>query len=387
MRIAIVGASPIPFCRGGIENFMAGLCKAINDHTTHSAELIKVPVREDSVPYLLRAYYRFFRLNLDHFDLVITTKYPAWNLRHRNHVIYLGHRLRGLYDTYPIPPERDKLWKSGPLQFPGPWIRRIVRWLDGRAIRPSTVSHAFATSRTIAGRSEYFHPDLPPTVVYHSTIHENYQRLPGEYLFTVNRLDPPKRVDLMIRAFREVQTDVPFLIAGTGPHETYLKSLAGTDPRIRFLGDVSESELTGLYAKALAVLYTPYAEDYGLITIEAMKSGKPVITTADSGGPLEFVREGENGWIARPEPADVARCISEALDDRTRLENMGNTALQTVDSINWSNTVAGLLQPYACWPEPGPKKPGQRRRITVLVPYPIFPPRSGGQKRVAGITR
>lgn len=385
MRIAIVGASPIPFCRGGIENFMAGLCKAINDHTTHSAELIKIPIRENTVPALLKAYIRFYRLDLDHFDLVITTKYPAWNIRHRNHVIYLGHRLRGLYDTYPIPPGNDKLWKAGPLRFPGPWIRRIIHWLDGRAIRPSTVSHAFATSCTIAGRSVYFHPDLPPTVVYHSTIHENYRRSPGEYLFTVNRLDPPKRVDLMIRAFRKVPADVPFLIAGTGPHETYLKSLAEADSRIRFLGDVSESELIELYAKALAVLYTPYAEDYGLITIEAMKSGKPVITTADSGGPLEFVRNGENGWISAPDPDDLARCIAETLADRTRLENMGNAAADTVRHITWRNTVDGILAPFAAWPERGPKKQGERRRLLMLVPYPVFPARSGGQRRVAGL--
>ncbi|MBN1880053.1 glycosyltransferase [bacterium] len=385
MRIAIVGASPIPFCRGGIESFMAGLYKAINDHTAHTAELIKIPVRENTVPGIIKAYHTFRRLRLDHFDLVITTKYPAWTIRHPNHVIYLGHRLRGLYDTYPVPPGMDSLWRSNPLQFPGPWIKRIVHWLDNRAIRPETVSYAFCTSQTIAGRSDYFHPDLPPRVVYHSTIHENYHRLPGEYLFTVNRLDPPKRIDLMIRAFMQVQTDVPFLIAGTGPHEAFLKSLAGTDSRIRFLGDVSESELTDLYARSLAVLYTPYAEDYGLITIEAMKSGKPVITTTDSGGPLEFVRNGENGWIASPDPDDLARCITDALSDRTRLENMGNAALKTVETVTWQNTVTQLLAPFHLWPERGPRKRDERRRLLMLVPYPVFPARSGGQRRVAGL--
>jgi glycosyltransferase involved in cell wall biosynthesis len=385
MRIAIVGASPVPFCRGGIESFMAGLHRAINEYTPHSAELIKIPVKEQTVPDVVRAYGTFRRTHLDHFDLVITTKYPAWNLRHRNHVIYLGHRLRGLYDTYPIPPEKDRLWRFSPLRFPGPWIKRIVHWLDNRAIRPETIAYAFCTSATIASRHKYFHPDLPPGVVYHSTIHENYQRKPGEFLFTVNRLDAPKRVDLMIRAYQTVQTDIPFVIAGTGPHETYLKTLVATDHRIRFTGDVSEAELTDLYARSLAVLYTPYAEDYGLVTIEAMKSGKPVLTTSDSGGPLEFVRHNINGWIADPDPGSLGKCIRDALSDPAKLESMGDAALQTVLHITWRNAVNQLLAPFEYWPTPGAKHIDARRRVLMCVPYPVFPPLGGGQRRVAGL--
>lgn len=385
MRIAIVGPSPVPFGRGGIENFMAGLYRAINDLTPHSAELIKIPIKENTAWEIAKAYYTFYRTRLDHFDLVISVKYPAWNMRHRNHVIYLGHRLRGLYDTYPIPPEKDKLMKARLLDFPGPWIKRLVHWLDNRAIRPDTIAHAFCTSKTIASRSSYFHPDLPPTVVYHSTAHENYRRKPGRYLFTVNRLDPPKRVDLMIQAYRMTQTSVPFLIAGTGPHEPYLSSLAENDSRIHFLGDVSEEKLIDLYAESLAVLYTPYQEDYGLITIEAMKSGKPVITTTDSGGPLEFVVHDVTGWIADPDPTDLARVITDALSDTEKIEAMGDTAEKTVAHISWRNTVGQILAPYVFWPEPGPKKRNERRRVTILVPYPVHPPRGGGQKRVAGL--
>ncbi|HPQ41482.1 MAG TPA: hypothetical protein PLV45_14015, partial [bacterium] len=69
MRIAVIGPSPMPFCRGGIENFLAGLYRAINDYTAHTAELIKIPIREDTVTGLLRAYWKMYRTRLDHFDL------------------------------------------------------------------------------------------------------------------------------------------------------------------------------------------------------------------------------------------------------------------------------------------------------------------------------
>lgn len=387
MRIAVVGASPIPFCRGGIENFMAGLYRAINDYTVHSAELIKIPVCEHTVPALIRAYYTFYRQKLDAFDLVITTKYPAWNLRHRNHVIFMGHRLRGLYDTYPITPENDSLLKHSLLDFPGPWIKRFVHWLDNRAIRPETISHTYCTSHTIAARTQYFHPDLPPAVVYHSTVREDYRWKPGEHIFTVNRLDAPKRVDLMIRAYRQTDTTTPFLIAGTGPHFPVLRSLASGDPRIQFLGDVSEEELIDLYARATGVLYTPYAEDYGLITVEAMKSGKPVITTSDSGGPLEFVKDGVNGWIADPNPASLAASIQQLVDAEPQLATMAEVCRDTVQHITWQNTVDQILAPYRFWPLRESRKLHERRRITFLVPYPVYPARSGGQRRVAGICR
>jgi len=385
MRIAIVGASPIPFCRGGIENFMAGLYRAINDYTNHSAELIKIPVSENTVPNLLKAYWKFYKLALDHYDLVITTKYPAWNLRHRNHIIYLGHRLRGLYDTYPIDPADDSLFKSSPLAFPGPWIKRAIHWLDNQAIQPKTVSYAFCTSHTIAARKEYFHPDLPPEVVYHSTAREDYYSKPGEHIFTVNRLDAPKRVDLMIRAYKLVDTQVPFLIAGTGPQLQLLKNLAVDDSRICFLEDVSEEKLLDLYARSIGVIYTPYAEDYGLITVEAMKSGKPVITTSDSGGPLEFVKHGINGWIAEPNPESLASCIQELVQNTDIINTMAETALETVSGITWKNTVEKILKPYQYWPLREARKSSDRRRVTMLTPYPIYPPRSGGQRRVAGI--
>ncbi|HPQ42448.1 MAG TPA: glycosyltransferase, partial [bacterium] len=166
----------------------------------------------------------------------------------------------------------------------------------------------------------------------------------------------------------------------------YLKNLAGDDRRIRFLGDVSEETLRDLYARSVAVLYTPYREDYGLITVEAMKSGKPVITTADAGGPLEFVRTGVNGWVADPNPESLAEAIRDAVRTGDHLESMGLRAMETVKHISWRNTVEEILKSYRYWPLREPRTPGEPRRLTMLVPYPVFPPRSGGQRRVAGLS-
>ncbi len=97
-----------------------------------------------------------------------------------------------------------------------------------------------------------------------------------------------------------VSHNVKLKIVGTGPDEEKLKKMAEKDHRIEFLGFVSENELIKLYANSLAVLFVPFDEDYGLITIEGMMSKKPIITTKDSGGPIEFVKDSETGFIVEP---------------------------------------------------------------------------------------
>ena len=111
MNIAIIGPSPIPFTMGGMEYLLRGLENNISELSNHKVELIKLPTKEDNFWNIIDSYRQFYKLNLDHFDMVISTKYPAWMVKHNNHICYMAHRLRGLYDTYhftklPLKPDR-----------------------------------------------------------------------------------------------------------------------------------------------------------------------------------------------------------------------------------------------------------------------------------------
>ena len=85
---------------GGAENLWRGLQDHINEHTPHQCELIKLPSRELTFWELVDSYRRFAELDLTGFDVVVSSKYPAWMVDHPRHVIYMLHKLRGLYDTY-----------------------------------------------------------------------------------------------------------------------------------------------------------------------------------------------------------------------------------------------------------------------------------------------
>jgi glycosyltransferase involved in cell wall biosynthesis len=422
MKIAIVAPSPVPFTVGGAENLFWGLQTHLNQHTPHDCELIKLPSPEQDFWSLLDSYERFACLDLSHFDAVISTKYPAWMVRHPRHIVYMLHKLRGLYDTYhycgkPLTPEarsapvralldwmsevdraiapgvdvieelfarlveiRQDAAAAGEFEFPGPLARRVVHFMDDIALEPGRVHRYAAISSTVKGREAYFPDSVPVHVAHPPSNGRGFHCGADDYLFTVSRLDGPKRIGLLVEAMGHVRSDIRLLIAGTGPSETDLRDQAADDPRIEFLGFVNDSEVVDYYANALAVPFVPLEEDYGLITVEAMMSAKPVLTTLDSGGPTELVEDGVSGFISPAEPEELAARINALCNDRARAREMGRNGRDVALQVSWENVASVLLGEDAPAPVPARKK--RKTRIVLASTFPIYPPRGGGQTRI-----
>lgn len=111
----------------------------------------------------------------------------------------------------------------------------------------------------------------------------------GDYFFMAGRLVSYKRFDLAIRVFNRL--GLPLKIAGAGPEAGRLKKIAGEN--VEFLGLVSDERLAELYADAKACVF-PQAEDFGIVPLEAMASGRPVIAFR-GGGAAETVLENKTG--------------------------------------------------------------------------------------------
>jgi FkbM family methyltransferase len=416
VRIAIVAPSPIPFGPGGAESVWAGLYHELLTGSSHDVELIKVPVRETTLPEVMAAYESFTSLDLSHFDMVITGKYPAWMVNHPRHVVYMLHPLRGLYDGYrlfglplvetsPEPlirrliarsaslntgsmPEFFQAWRSsldtlGPshpaLAFPSPLARTLVHAMDRVALRPGAVSRYLAISKTVAERADYFPVGVPVQIVHPPSDLAGLHELPGEYFFTASRHDAPKRLGLLLEGMRHYSGRRRLVIAGTGPETERLREIAAPDPRVEFVGRVSKAQLADHYARAVGVPFIPLEEDLGLITFEAMRSGKPVLTACDSGGPTEFVVPGVNGVVVTPTPAGIGEGLH-------RLERLGGSprvaeaARLTVQDTRWSRVVEELVRAPAAEHATGAASSG-RPRLVVMSTFPIWPPHGGGQLR------
>jgi glycosyltransferase involved in cell wall biosynthesis len=232
--------------------------------------------------------------------------------------------------------------------FPGPLIREIVHYCDRVAFRPGAMRRLCAISETVARREGYFPPGVDVVPVPHPT-HLTGFRAPGEgrYFFTVSYLDDPKRIDLLIEATRRLGAEAELWIAGSGPREEQLKALAGDDRRIRFLGFVNDEALLDLYAQALCVLFVPMDEDLGLVALEAMTAGKPVITTHDAGGVSELVGDGETGIVADPDPGAIADAMRRLQSDPALARTMGQRGREQAAAVSWARVGETLLEGIA----------------------------------------
>lgn len=459
MKVALVAPSSVPFTIGGAEKLWWGLLTQGNQLTDHQFELIKVPSPERNARELLTSYRCFSELDLNHFDCVISTKYPAWMVAHPDHRLYLQHPLRGLYDTYPWSakasidpfspaawpqPEGQRVirrWRHHPLlkrlqrlldavperaqlpelfasldalqdsqwlpaasrdalmAFPGPLLRTVIHHLDAIAMAPGAIRQYAAISQTVTRRPHYLPRGVPVKVIHHPSDLSFSDALPSmqqhrPYLFTVSRLDAPKRIELLVRSFMASTANMELRIAGTGPQENMLREIARDDPRVRFLGFLRDRQVVEQYQQALAVPFLPLDEDYGLITIEAMSAGKPVITCHDAGGVTELVRQGENGWCVPPEPLALAAVFDALGQAPERARAMSESARRAVAHVRWERTLHELLEGAAETSVASDMEhfpivtgAGDGEHWLVLNTYAVYPPMGGGQSRMFHLYR
>jgi glycosyltransferase involved in cell wall biosynthesis len=342
--VLVVTSSP-PLVEGGHLVIGRELVRALED-AGHVAELVITPQN----PFgQATAYAATWFTNVRHtaagrpVDRVISLRFPSYAVRHPMHVSWLNHRMREYYDLW------DRF--SATLSWRNRAKESVRRWVihaaDGWLFRHN-VRKIFAQSKNIQRRLERW-GRLRSEVLYPPAPARPYRTDDyGGYLFTVSRLAPLKRQELMLRALATPDGDgIRLVVAGEGPEQETLLRLRrelGLESRVQFVGRLDEHELVRQYAQCRGVVFAPFDEDYGFVTMEAFSSGKAVITCADSGGPAELVRDGVNGFIVDPAPEALATRMRALMDDRVRAEQMGQAAQQDAARLTWPETVKRLLE-------------------------------------------
>jgi len=329
-RVAIVASLSPSGEQGGAERFFAGLCEALRDAGLN-AEILEVYNNESDFEQIKKSYLRFYDLDLARFDGIISSKAPSYVAQHSNHVCYLMHTIRVFYDMF------DSTFRQ-----PTPEIlkqRSLIHALDTAALRRPR--RLFAIGREVAERLHRFN-GLNATVMRHPSPLAGLHAGAYEYFFLPGRLHRWKRPHLAIEAMRIVMADCKLIVAGTGEDEARYRQLGAGDRRIRFVGRVSDAELADLYAGALAVIFTPQNEDLGLVTLEAFRSGKPVITCTDSGEPARIVEDGISGIVCQPEAAALAAAMEHLARHPDRARQMGQAAAASIADLTWTKIAANL---------------------------------------------
>ncbi|HEV8486365.1 MAG TPA: glycosyltransferase family 4 protein [Blastocatellia bacterium] len=347
MRI-LIATVQVPFVRGGAEVLAEGLRNALSVEG-HETDVVAFPFKwyppERILDHMLAC--RLFDLTEASgtgVDMVIGLKFPAYLLSHPNKVLWILHQHRGAYDLW----DRE----VGDLinQPTGARVRSAIRWADEQLIPQAKA--VFTIARNVSRRlKEYNNIDSEPLYNPPPEADLFYWEEAGDYFFLPSRLCALKRQDLVVKALAVTRQPVRVRFAGAPENAANLdslKSLAselGVAHRVEWLGPINEDEKRRLYARALAVIFPPLDEDYGYVTLEGMLASKPIITCTDSGGPLEFVVDGQTGFITASTPQAIASAMDRLWEDPGLARALGQAGREHYYSmgITWPNVVRRLL--------------------------------------------
>ncbi|HPG56548.1 MAG TPA: glycosyltransferase [Candidatus Wallbacteria bacterium] len=258
-----------------------------------------------NLPFGVSKYQHFFPLfpfameqfDLSKFDLVISSdsgfsKMALTNSRQK-HVTYCHTPMRYAWDKY------FEYLNENNLGFIKKSAMRIfmhyVRLTD--LASSFRVDHFIANSKTVAGRVNK-HYRRAAEVIYPPVDCKKFTIAPPSeepskdpfYLF-VGQLIPYKKPDIAVKAFNELGLNL--IVAGTGQMEKELRKTAA--PNVKFIGRAEDARLLNLYQNCEALIF-PNEEDFGIVPVECMAAGKPVIAL-NEGGASETVIDGKTGVL------------------------------------------------------------------------------------------
>jgi glycosyltransferase involved in cell wall biosynthesis len=343
VRTVLVCETQVPLVRGGAELLVRQLVDELRARGFET-DRVSVPFKWHPKDELLPHAAIWGLLDLTEangrpIDLVIATKFPTYLVRHPRKVCWLVHQHRAAYELAATPYSdfaHDELDVA---------LRDRLMAIDERALGECV--GRYTISRTVTERLRRYN-GLDSTPLYHPPLLAS-RITPGaygNYVLSVARLEQNKRVDLAVRSVAHWPEPLSLVVVGEGSQRAHVERAAeeaGVRHRVTFLGAVSDADLPGLYHDALAVLYVPFDEDYGLVTLEGFLAAKPVVTATDSGGTREFVEDGVTGRVTAPEPQAIGEAVAELHGARHVAAALGAAGRERATAITWDSVIDRLV--------------------------------------------
>ena len=343
VRTVVVCAVQVPFVTGGAELHVRSLVAQLRTRG-YRTEIVSLPFKWNPKEEILThaAAWRLIDLsesNGQAIDLVISTKFPSYFVRHPNKVAWLIHQYRAAYELCGTKYSDFRHTE----QDVG--LRQTILDLDRETL--GECRKLFANAKNTAKRLARYN-GLTATPLYHppplaDRLHGGEY---GNYVLSVGRLESVKRIELALEAMQYVDAPTHLVVVGDGSHRQDLEHRAatvGVSDRLTFLGQVDDTKLVELYAGALAVVYAPFDEDYGYVTLEAFLARKPVVTASDSGGTLEFIEDDVSGSVCQPNAEAIGSAINRLAADRSYAASLGEAGYERARQVTWDGVIEQLV--------------------------------------------
>jgi glycosyltransferase involved in cell wall biosynthesis len=343
MKILVIN-NAVPFLRGGAEKLADTLVDQLR-RCGHEADLLRVPFRFQPAERIYDEILACRLLRLYNVDRVIGLKFPAYLIPHPHKTMWLVHQYRQAYDL------AGTDMSNIPNNESGENLRHFVVAADNECF--AQTAGMFAISQVVKQRLHRFNgfdcQVLPPPLDDADMFHPDTSE---DYIFCGGRVNRAKRQHLLVEAMRHIRSRVRLLIAGPADAPEDAQRLRDLVVRYRLQERVQlefayhpRERLARWVNRSLACACVPFDEDYGYVTLEAFYAGKPVLSTTDAGGILDFVTDRETGRVTPPEPVELAAAIDELADDPRQTAAWGKAAREHIlaRNINWPETVRQLV--------------------------------------------
>jgi len=344
MKIALVSTF-VPFIYGGARNIVEWL-QAMLEKEGHQVERIYLP-QIDAPDLLFQQMIAFRWIDLSSADRVICFRPQAHLIQHPHKILWFIHHIRAFYDLWD-----NDLYRGCPDDEKHRGLRAALHDADTTALREAR--HIFTNSMVVSDRLKQFN-GVDSEVLYPPVYNSErfHTRQYNDEIVCICRLEHHKRQHLLVDAMEFTKTPVRLRLCGSSSSSHYPDELEWRIEKLG-VGDrvtleyrwITEDEKANYFADCLATAYLPEDEDsYGYPSIEASHCAKAIITSTDSGGVLELVKDGVNGFVTEPLAERLAEVMDKLYLDRNLARQMGKNALQRLDEINisWSHVMRRLL--------------------------------------------
>ena len=299
------------------------------DADVRTGWLQKLPTSLKKFLPVLRAIY-FSNLNLDKYDLVISSSgaeakgiKTGKNTIHISYIHSPTHYYWSRYEDYLKNPGFgvfDWLARIGLKALVGP----MRMWDKKAATRPNyLIANSNHTKNMI---KKYYDRDseviFPPV---DTERFKNSSELPRKGFLIAGRQTPYKRFDLAVQACTDLS--IPLTVIGDGPENDNLRSIAGDT--INFVKQLNDDDIVKYFAESKAFIF-PGLDDFGIVAVESLSAGTPVIAYKD-GGALDYIDAGINGVFFNDQSVES---LSDALIDFQKTKFNPDNIRQSSNKFN-----------------------------------------------------
>ena len=300
---------------------------------------INVPFKKELMRIPLIFQHRLASKYLGNHEIYNSHTFPCHSLDVENNVWTPHDPSRILYDLSVLM-KKESLPKRILYDTTAPILRRV----DKKNYRASvTIANSYFSSKYYEriydniGKIEVVYPGVD----YDKYDNQQIEKNPN-CILAVSRLFDVKRFDLAIKTLNYLDDETYLVIIGEGPYKENLIELTKElklEDRVIFKGFVSDNELINHYKMALCSIFLPYEEPFGMVVLESLAAGTPVIGKTNGGGYTEIIKENETGFLVDYDPREIANKIKYMQENEFEYKKMVQKCKKTAKQHTWKETA------------------------------------------------